>query len=154
MGRFASNRQLKAQSYSIQLPQAGTAFPYGNPAVIGEIRYNLNTNSVQFYDGYGWQNIAVTNFNNITKDSTSSPQGGGATLAAATGTLTTFTMSYAYNSGQESNVMIYVGNIYQQPGVSYTFNGTTTVTFTTAPPLGQTVTILHNPLLANHNSIA
>jgi hypothetical protein len=156
MGRYASNRQLKSQSYSIQLPQAGTAFNYGNPAVLGAIRFNVNTNSIQYYDAAGnWQTLAITNYYNVVKDSSATPQGGGLTLTTPTGTLTTFTMSYAYNSGQESNVLIFVGNIFQQPGVSYTFNGTTTVTFTTAPPLGQSVTILHNPnLLANYNSLA
>jgi len=53
-------------------------------------------------------------------------------------------MGYSYTSGQEAQVIVYVGNVYQNPTVAYTFNGTTTITFTSPPPLGQTVVILHN----------
>lgn len=143
MGRFVSNRELKSQSYSIRLPQATSSFPYGNPSVSGEIRYNTTNNQIEYWDGSAWQIIAKVGNSTIVKDSqgAASP---GSNLVAADGSRTTFTMSQSYTSGQEAQVLVYVGNIFQNPGVAYTFNGTTTITFTSPPPLGQTIIILHN----------
>ena len=148
MGRFASNRQIKGQSYSIQLPQATTAFNYGNPAVIGSIRFVTDTNVVQYYDATNsiWQTFAKVGNATIKKDSSLTPLGGGATLSTPNSVLTTFTMSTSYASGSEAQVLVFLGGVYQNPGVAYTFSGTasTTVTFTSAPPTGQVLVILHN----------
>jgi len=144
MGRYASNRQLKGQSYSVQLPQSGTAFNYGNPAVVGAIRYNLTTNKVEYFDATNWQTFAKVSNATIVKDSSATPQGGGLTLSTPNSVLTAFTMSYSYASGLESQVLVFLGGVFQNPGVAYTFNGTTTITFTSAPPTGQALVILHN----------
>jgi hypothetical protein len=39
---------------------------------------------------------------------------------------------------------VFIGGVFQNPGVNYTFGGTTTATFTSPPPFGQAVVILHN----------
>ena len=142
MGRFVKNRELSTQGYSVLLPFGGTALRSPSPQN-GLIRYNTDTTRVEVYYNGAWNSMAKIGASTIVKDSqgASSP---GANLEAADGTRTTFTMSKSYTSGQEAQVLIYVGNIFQNPGVAYTFNGTTTVTFTSPPPLGQTVIILHN----------
>jgi hypothetical protein len=54
-------------------------------------------------------------------------------------------MSYAYNSGQESNVLVFVGGVQQKPVVNYTFNGTDSIALNPSNgTAGQTITILHN----------
>ena len=58
---------------------------------------------------------------------------------------TQFTMSKSYGSGSEANVLVFVGQVYHNPGIAYTFNGTTTVTFTSAPATGtNNILLLHN----------
>jgi len=139
MGRFAKNRELKDQGYAIRVPVGSSAVRSGSPSD-GLVRYNTDTNRFEFYYNSNWYNVAKEGNSTIVKDS----QGSGSNLGAADGIIATFTMSYAYSAGQEAQVLVYVGNIFQNPGVAYTFNGTTTITFTTPPPLGQTVVILHN----------
>jgi len=142
MGRFLKNRDIESQGYSARLPVGPTALRTSSP-VSGLIRFNTDTNRVEVYYNSVWNDLAKVGVSQIVKDS----QGAGApgsNLEAADGTRTTFTMSKSYTAGQEAQVLIYVGNIFQNPGIAYTFNGTTTVTFTSPPPLGQTIIILHN----------
>jgi hypothetical protein len=40
------------------------------------------------------------------------------------------------------DVVVFIGNIYQNPTVAYTVNGTT-ITFTSPPPLKNTIVVLH-----------
>lgn len=58
-----------------------------------------------------------------------------------TATLSTFTMSRKVAT--ETDVVVFIGNIYQEPAVAYTVNGTTQITFTSPPPLKNTIVVLH-----------
>jgi hypothetical protein len=58
-----------------------------------------------------------------------------------TATLSTFTMSRAVVA--DTDVVVFIGNIYQNPGVAYTVDGSTTITFTSPPPQKNTIVVLH-----------
>ena len=141
MGRFVNNRELHSQGYAYRMPLGASAIRPGSP-VDGQFRFNTDDTVVEVYYNGTWNSIAKVGNATIIKDS----QGNytGTNLESADGFRTTFTMSKSYTSGQEAQALIYVGSIFQNPGVAYTFDGTTTVTFTSAPPLGQTIVILHN----------
>jgi hypothetical protein len=139
MGRFLKNRELDSPGYAYRMPYGPSSLRPGAP-VDGQFRYNTDTGRVEFYYNSTWNTVAKVGSSTVVKDS----QGSGSNLGSADGVTVTFTMSYAYSAGQEAQVLVYVGNIFQNPGVAYTFNGTTTVTFTSPPPLGQTIIILHN----------
>lgn len=142
MGRFVKNRDIETQGYAARMPFGPTALRSASP-VNGLFRFNTDTNRVEVYYNATWNVLAKVGISEIVKDSQGATAPG-ANLEAADGTRTTFTMSKSYASGQETQVLVYVGNIFQNPGIAYTFNGTTTITFTSPPPLGQTIIILHN----------
>jgi hypothetical protein len=48
------------------------------------------------------------------------------------GVQTQFTMTQIETSANA--VLVSIGGVYQQPGINYTVNGTTTITFTSPPP--------------------
>jgi hypothetical protein len=48
------------------------------------------------------------------------------------GVQTDFTMSVAESTATQ--IMVFVGSIYQEPTTAYTVNGSVTLTFTSAPP--------------------
>lgn len=143
MGRFVKNRELHSQGYAYRVPVGGTALRPTNP-VNGLVRFNTDTNQLEAYYNTIWNSLAKVGNATIIKDSQASPTPGGATLETADGSRTEFTMSQSYLAGEEAQVICYVGNIYQNPGVAYDFDGTTKITFTSPPPLGQTIVILHN----------
>jgi hypothetical protein len=62
---------------------------------------------------------------------------------AGDGVSTGFTMSVAHDSGNEAEVLVFVGSIYQNPGVAYVTNGTA-IDFTSPPDLDSPIIMLHN----------
>ena len=127
------NAGPKTASHAFALP-LGTNNIAPDSAVVGQTRWNTFTNRFEYYNGSSWAATAHEGTVNIIKDSFS-----GNTVA------TQFTMSKSYASGTEANVLVFVGQVYQNPGVAYTFNGTTTVTFTAAPATGtNNILLLHN----------
>ena len=127
MGRMAKNTEIKTGSTGIRIPTGTTAERPSTP-VTGQLRYNIDTSRFEFYDT-GWRDVSSRGFLSMTKDSFT---GDGSTLA--------FTMSTTPNAA--TGIPVYVGNVHQNPGVSYTISGTT-LTFASAPPATQTIEVYH-----------
>ena len=127
MGRMAKNTEIKTGSTGIRIPTGTTAERPSTP-VTGQLRYNTDTSRFEFYDT-GWRDVSSRGFLSMTKDSFT---GDGSTLA--------FTMSTTPNAA--TGIPVYVGNVHQNPGVSYTISGTT-LTFSSAPPDTQTIEVYH-----------
>lgn len=129
MGYFVKNRQLQSGSSGVVLPTGSSANRPEN-AAFGMIRYNTDTGLVEFFNGSVW--------------STLSP-GGSITYAvddfSGTGSQTVFTMSIAVSSATQ--IIVFVGSIYQDPATSYTVNGGYDITFTSAPPNTVPINIIH-----------
>jgi len=136
MGRFVKNAQIHTGSYAARVPVGANSFGPTSPQN-GQIRYNTDTGGMEIYvdPGIGlpsWKKLAVVGKSEIIK---SSYVGDGVTTA--------FTMTTPGDAGKEAEVMIFVGNVHQNPGVAYTFDGSNTVTFTSAPNIGLTIIILY-----------
>ena len=124
MGHMLKNTVPRNGSHAIGIP-VGTSTIGPDQPTVGQARWNTTTSKLEYYNGASWAATAHEGTVNIIKDSFS-----GNAVA------TTFTMSQSYASGTEANVLVFVGQVYQNPGVAYTFNGSTTITFTSAPPSG------------------
>ena len=111
--------------------------PYGTTAlrpatpIDGDFRFNKDTNKVEVYYQSQWNSISKIGQVTITKDT-----------FVGDGTTINYTMTKSYTAGEETKIIAVVGNIFQNPGVAFTVSGTT-ITFTSAPPFGQTVIVLH-----------
>jgi hypothetical protein len=100
----------------------------------GPFRYNTDVRSgdvaIEVFDGTKWCYIGFGGLTPVVKDTF---PGDAVTV--------TFTMTRAVAT--ETDVVVFVGNIYQEPVVAYTVNGTTAITFTSPPPLKNTIVVLH-----------
>jgi hypothetical protein len=135
MGRMIKNAVPRNASHAIGLPIGTSAIGPDSPTV-GQTRWNTTTSRFEYYTGSVWGAVAHEGNVTIVKDSFS----GNSTLGN-----TTFTMSKSYTSGSEAQVLVFVGQTYQNPGVAYTFNGSTTITFTSVPATGtNNILLLHN----------
>lgn len=133
MGRFVKNLLLgPSGSHSVVIPN-GTSTIGPEYPVNGQFRYNSTTSNVQAYFSGGWKQLAVAGNSTIVKDS-----------FTGDGSTTGFTMTYSYSAGQEAQAIVFIGGVFQNPGINYTFSGTTQISFTSPPPFGQVVVILHN----------
>lgn len=134
MGRALKNRKIPSGAYAPVLPTGSSTLGPDNP-VSGQMRYSSTSANVEYYNNAKWNQVAHQGAVTIVKDSfttTSTPTWYGP-------------MAYTYNSGQEPNVLLFIGGVHQIPGTNYTFTGNSYVYINSSVGgSGQPVTILHN----------
>jgi hypothetical protein len=95
------------------------------------IRYNTTSASVEFYDGSIWAALSAAGPISYTVDDFN-----------ADGSTLVFTMSVAESS--ETQIIVFIGSIYQDPATAYTVDGGFNITFTSAPPNGTVINVIHS----------
>lgn len=130
MGYFVKNRQLQSGSSGVVLPAGGTAIRPNNPA-FGLIRYNTDLAAVEFFNGSQFVQLSAAGAIDYTVDS-----------FTGDGSTTVFTMSI--QESQETQIIVFVGSIYQDPTSAYTVDGGFDITFTSAPPAGLPISVIHS----------
>lgn len=136
MGRYAKNRELRSASYSIRMPVGYTSLGPNAP-VDGLMRFNDTRKRIEAYYKGKWRPLAAGSgdIEYPYKDT-----------FYGTGTQTTFgPMRYSYPAGNEIYILVFVGNVWQNPGVAYTIDGYE-ITFTSPPPDGHAVVVLHGTM--------
>ena len=126
MARLLKNPKIDG-STAIQLPLGATADRPENP-VNGQIRYNTDTQRFEIYYN-AWQRVAILGNVTIPKDS-----------FTGDGTTTAYVLSYT--PPDANSILVFVGNIAQNPGDAFTLVGAT-ITFSNPPPNGQTIVVFH-----------
>jgi hypothetical protein len=130
MGYFVKNRRLQSGSTAVVLP-VGSASNRPDAPTFGMIRYNTDSASVEYYDGSIWSALSAAGAISYTVDTFN-----------ADGSTVTFTMSIAEAS--ETQIIVFIGSIYQDPATAYTVDGGLNITFTTAPPAGTVINVIHS----------
>jgi hypothetical protein len=136
MGRYLKKIETigGVNAKALQIPTSTTA---AGPEQIsdGMIRWNETSKRVEFWYETQWLTVAKVGSVQITTDEFT---GDNAT--------TTFTMGQAESDANA--VIVQIGGVYQQPNVNYTMDGSTTITFTSAPPAPgvnpNKVVVVHN----------
>lgn len=129
MGYFVKNRRLQSGSSGVVLP-SGPTIERPNAPVFGLIRYNTDSGYVEYFNGSIFQNLSTGgsvayNVDNFT----------------GTGSQTVFTMSVPVSD--PTQIIVFVGSIYQIATTNYTVNGGYDITFTSAPPNGLPINVIH-----------
>jgi hypothetical protein len=129
MGYFVKNRQLQSGSTGVVLPTGSSANRPDN-AAFGMIRYNTDSGLVEFYNGSIWSTLSTGGSITYTVDD-----------FTGDGSTTIFTMSVAESAATQ--LIVFVGSIYQDPATSYTVDGGYNITFTSAPPNTVPINVIH-----------
>lgn len=133
MGRMVKNTVFKSGSYALGVPVGSSSIGPDSP-VVGQTRWNISNSKMEYYTGSQWYAVAHEGNATIEVDK-----------FTANGSQNTFSpMSYTYSPGQEKQVIIFVGTVHQDPTTAYTFNGTTSISFTSTPTANSAVIIIHN----------
>jgi len=130
MGYYVKNRRLQSGSTAVVLP-VGSASNRPDAPTFGMIRYNTTLVGVEFYDGSDWVALSAAGAISYTVDDFN-----------ANGITQVFTMSVAESS--ETQIIVFIGSIYQDPATAYTVNGGFDITFSTAPPAGTVINVIHS----------
>ena len=148
MGRYAKNPEIGDNALGITIPNVTTALrPAG---VNGQLIYNTTTSTYQSYIGSAWYNVSTAaGEKTITIDKF---QGDGTTVTFGAGAGNTLDGSTAASFSQTVNdatdIMVFVGGVYQLPATNYTVSGQQ-ITFGSAPPTndgatnGHIISIIH-----------
>ena len=148
MGRFVKNVQA-TQGQTLEIPSVSTANrPAGQN---GQIIFNSTTSTYQVYNGAQWYNVSeASREKSLTVDKF---QGDGSTTVFGDGlgnTLDGSTMAtLSVVPTDASDMIIFVGGVYQIPTTNYTYSGGR-ITFGSPIPAndgasnGHIVTIIHN----------
>jgi hypothetical protein len=130
MGYYIKNRQLQSGSTGVVLPRGTSAERPTNPT-FGLIRYNTDNEAVEFFNGTIFETLSVAGAASVTYS---------VEPFTGDGTTTTFTMVQTPTA--IDTLLVFVGSIFQIPTTNYTVSGTDII-FTSAPPLGVTISIVH-----------
>ena len=148
MGRFVKNPNIGRDGLGVTIPNITTAQrPDG---VNGQIIYNTTTSTYQSYIGSAWYNVSTAaGEKTIAIDKF---QGDGTTTVFGSGAGNTLDNSTAASFSQTVNdatdIMVFVGGVYQVPATNYTVSGQQ-ITFGSAPPAndgatnGHIISIVH-----------
>jgi hypothetical protein len=129
------NTVFRSGSYALGVP-AGTSSIGPDSPVNGQTRYNTTTGKLEFYANItgtpSWNAVAREGNVVITKDS-----------FTGNGNASQFwPMSTVFSSGDENQVIVHVGTVYQVPTTNYTFNGSGNIFFSSPPNNGAAITII------------
>jgi len=127
MARLLKNASLQTGSTAIRLPLGATSDRPSVP-VNGQIRFNTDTERFEIYYN-AWQSIAILGNVTIYKDS-----------FTGDGVTTNFTLSYT--PPDQNSILVFVGNVQQNPGDAFTLSGAV-ITFANPPPATYSVVVFH-----------
>lgn len=130
MGNWAKNRLLESASTSVVVPAGSTAQRPDAP-IFGQFRFNTDSALLEFFNGTLFVPLAAAGAISYTVDQ-----------FTGDGSTTVFTMSIQESSATQ--IMVFVGSIYQSPTTAYTVNGGFDITFTSAPPSGEPIAVIHS----------
>lgn len=132
MGDFLKNRKLKSGSTSVVVP-GGSAAQRPDYPVFGQFRYNTDIAKLEFYNGTSF--IPITTADDVTYT---------VDTFAGDGSTDVFTMTVS--ESVPSAIIVFVGSIYQDSTSAYTVSGFD-ITFTSAPPDGEPISVIHSRLI-------
>ena len=122
MGYFIKGTKSTIDKRSINIT-SGTTAERPSSGVNGDIRFNTDTNRVEYFDGSAFRSVTPQGTKNIIKDGNS----------VGDGSTTVFSNFFATAPVDENNVIVVVGNVLQEPDQAYTISGRD-ITFTSPPP--------------------
>jgi len=130
MGYYLKNRRLQSGSSGVVLPTGTSAQRPDNPA-FGLIRYNVDLPGVEYFNGTAYVPLANGgNFAYVVDN-----------LGPGDGTTSTFVMSEQVTD--PTQIIVFVGSIYQIATTNYTVSGYN-IQFTSAPPLDVAINVIHS----------
>jgi len=128
---LVKNQKVGFMNSSVAIP-AGTAAERPSNPEFGQIRFNTTIGKVEYFDGTVFATIAKQGDTDIVVDSFT---GNGSDTVF--GSMTNQVLD-------ADQVIVFVGNIYQIPITNYTMSGTYDITFTSVPPSGMPINVIHN----------
>jgi hypothetical protein len=128
MPRYVKTPVATGTTDGVVVP-AGTSGQRPPSPGIGTLRFNVDNQVLEVFNGVEFKSVTAQGKTTITKDT-----------FTGDGSTTDYTLSLEPLASQ--NIIVFVGNVFQIADTNYTISGTT-ITFTSAPPDTHTIVVLH-----------
>lgn len=131
MGRFLKTASPLggAVAQAVSIAKGSSNNRPGRPKV-GDFRFNTDADALEYYNGNEWKYSAPAGEVALTIDD-----------FTGDGSTTTFTM--AHEPTHAKQILVFIGSVYQDYVTAYTINQDE-ITFTSAPPNGETIKVIHH----------
>ena len=138
MGRLVKNPQLSPNAgiAASGLMPGGTTAERPDATKDGQMRYNSTTSAMEYTTDAGstWQQVGAVGSVTIEQDS-----------YTGDAILTDFLFGGSRTAATVNDVLVFIGGVFQNPVTSYSIiTADTTISFTSAPPLNESIVVLHN----------
>lgn len=133
MGNWVKNRLLKSGSRSVVVP-AGTTAQRPEAPVFGQFRFNVDSARLEFFNGTQFIPLGAAGPLSYTVDS-----------FAGDGSTAVFTMTV--QESIETQIIVFVGSIYQDPETAYSVDGGFDLTFSSPPPADEPISVIHSAVI-------
>ena len=130
IGNFYKNRRT-GNSRQVVIPSSASSDRPDQP-IFGSFRYNTTVGTLEVFNGTSWVYLAIEGLVGISVDAFT---GDGST---------TIFGSMTNQVDNETDILVFVGGVYQIPTTNYTVDGSYDITFTAAPPNNVPVNVIHN----------
>lgn len=136
MGRFLKNTQLESGSYSVRLPNGNGVIAPDYP-VDGQFRYNNALGYAEIYYDSKWNRVGIVGRVPLVIDQ-----------FIGDGVQVSFNLTQP--AVDPSDLMVFIGGVYQIPSVHYSLIGNDIIAFVDPPPNSN---LPHNPnnIVVIHN---
>ena len=137
MGRLTKNPELVKNAgiaTSGQLP-GGTTGARPTDTNDGQIRWNETNSALEYWSGAAWEQVSKTGLSTVVVDSVTGANGSKTLFQSGDGV--------SQSIAAATDVLIFIGGVYQIPTTNYTVSGTD-ITFTSAPPNLESISVVHN----------
>jgi hypothetical protein len=108
----------------------GTSAQQPSSPFEGMFRYNIDNDKFEYYANGSWKVVRAEGKATITKD-----------IYTGDGSTTNFG-PMTFSVSDENTILVYIQNVWQEGGINYTVSGTT-INFTSSPPNGHKIVVLH-----------
>lgn len=130
IGNSFKNRRVG--TYKAVVIPSGTAATRPDSPVFGSFRFNTTAGNMEVFNGTSWVYMALEGLTGVAVDSFT---GDGSTTVFGSMTNTV---------DSETDILVFIGGVYQIPTTNYTVDSSSDITFIAAPPNGVTINVIHN----------
>lgn len=130
VGNFLKNRRVGTDR-AVVIPSGSAAARPNNPT-FGSLRFNTTSGNMEVFNGSVWITMTIEGLTSVSVDTFT---GDGSTTVFG---------SMTNQVDNETDVLVFVGGVYQIPETNYTVDGSYDITFIVAVPVNVPVNIIHN----------
>ena len=131
VGQFYKNRGTGGNAKQVVVPSGTSAERPDNPAVGGS-RFNTTSGKLEVFNGVSYDTLSIAGLANVIVDTFT---GDGSTVVFGS-------MTNAVDDA--TDILVFIGGVFQAPTTTYTVDGSYDITFTSSPPLGVEISVIHN----------